>query len=160
VRGNFVMSAPATLSESSQSEKPSEEAIAEAVAAYNAGKTPAAAGRFARAKWILPTGIILLLLGGLLSVLGSYLMVKGFLKAYALTGILSGNAGAGDDLMKPVADYSKLLQDLLQEPGNRHSPGPIGPGRLMPAVLVKSGRYEVNDSGGFALRGRPPGRAA
>jgi len=109
----------ARSSDTSQSEKPSEEAVAAAVVAYNAGKTPAAAGRSGRAKWILPIGIILLLLGGLLSVLGSYLMVKGYLQAYAPASILSGEAGAGGDLMKPVADYSKLLQDLRQEPGAR-----------------------------------------
>lgn len=106
---------PVDVSAAPQPAADTESAIAAAVAAYNAGLSP----QREPSKWIVPTGLMLLLLGGVLSVTGSFLMVKGYFKAFGLEDLMGGK---GVDLGKIVGGVfggrNQVMQDLLQDIDN------------------------------------------
>lgn len=92
-----------------------EAAIAAAVAAYNAGKTQPAKSP----RWIIPTAIGMLLLGGILSVMGSVLMVRGYWKAFGIEDLMSGKGLGLDQVMGGVfGGRNQVMQDLLNDIDN------------------------------------------
>jgi len=105
-----------------------EAGVEAAVTAYNAGKPTAAKRRMITGGRMVPIGFCLILLGGGVSILGSVLLVKGYLSAFS-TSALGGGLGGGGNLMGPMADYSRLLRELAGEPGARRgqAPPPNGP---------------------------------
>jgi predicted RNA-binding Zn-ribbon protein involved in translation (DUF1610 family) len=98
-----------------------EAGVKAAVAAYTAGKGTAKRRMIAGGRMV-PIGFCLILLGGLVSIVGSVLLVKGSLNAFSAAGLGGLGGGAGGGLVGPMADYSKLLQELAGEPGGRRRP--------------------------------------
>lgn len=93
-----------------------EAAIAAAVAAYNAGKPTSPRGA---PRWIVPTGLALLLLGGILSITGSWLMVRGYWKAFGLEELLGGKGADISSIIGGVfGGRNEIMQNLLADIDN------------------------------------------
>lgn len=96
-----------------------EEGVEAAVAAYTAGK-PAVRRRAGRS--MIGIGLLLLVVGGITAIIGSYYVMKGQLSAYSIGGVTAGGAGGvqlDPKLLGPVLDWRRMVDDLAQEPGAR-----------------------------------------
>lgn len=115
--------------------KSAEASVAAAVAAYNAGRSQSS-GR--RGRLLIPIGLLLLVLGGAVSITGNFLMVKGYMTAFGLEDLLAGGGlNVNSGLLKPFADHNNLLQDLLNDidnpRGGRRQPPQQPRGQSQPA---------------------------
>jgi predicted RNA-binding Zn-ribbon protein involved in translation (DUF1610 family) len=139
LRSPTLPARPATVPPKPPRPESVEAGVEAAVAAYTAGKGTAGKRRMITGGRMVPIGFCLTLLGGLVSIFGSVLLVKGSMSALSATGIGSLGGGAGGGLFGPMADYSKLLQELADEPGARrrhpgqqqplHTPPPADAGK-------------------------------
>lgn len=110
--------------------QPAGASVDAAIAAYSAAKQ--------KRRWItpgtmVPIGFALITLGGLLSILGSFLMVKGYLAAFSLSGLglRSAGQGGGDQAVRQVVGLRNLVDDLAREPGARPRRQPnVNPGQV------------------------------
>lgn len=110
-----------------------ETAIAAAVAAYNAGKPQPARSP----RWVIPAALGMLLLGGILSVTGSVMMVRGYWKAFGIEDLMSGKGLGLEQVLGGVfGGRNQVMQDLLNDnPNRRHVQKPpahtgIHPGKV------------------------------
>lgn len=121
-----------------------EDGVEAAVAAYNAGKASGGKRRMITGGRMVPIGFCLILLGGLVSIVGSVLLVKGSMSALSATGLGGLGGGTSGGLIGPMANYSKLLQELADEPGARRR-RPADPQQPLNGVPVVDANQAAKD---------------
>ena len=137
---------PGDLRRSPGSGVDTEAAVAAAVAAYNVGKSQP--GKSPR--WIIPTAIGMLLLGGVLSISGSVIMVRGYWKAFGIEDLMSGKGlGLEQVLGGAIGGRNQVVQDIMHDinnPNRRRRQQPpahtgIDPGKI--AEKVKGQQADI-----------------
>lgn len=123
-----IPAAPERTSPAAEQPSPDalETTIATADLAAGSGETSPganglAAARFINRRTIIPIGLMLMTLGGLVSIVSVICAFEGYQRT--LIGQLGlGGLGGDADLTKPVREYARLLNELGQDPTGRARP--------------------------------------